>query len=69
MHNFTRDKHHEKLKNMLKIAIVEDEPAAIENIQRIIALSKIEINIVGTAQSVQEGVILIRNTNPDLCCE
>ncbi|HPG73607.1 MAG TPA: LytTR family DNA-binding domain-containing protein [Bacteroidales bacterium] len=51
---------------MLKIAIVEDEPAAIENIQRIIALSKIEINIVGTAQSVQEGVILIRNTNPDL---
>ncbi|HXK80778.1 MAG TPA: LytTR family DNA-binding domain-containing protein [Bacteroidales bacterium] len=51
---------------MIKIAIIDDEQAAINNIKKIIALSNLEIVVVGTAKSVKSGIELIKSTHPDL---
>ncbi len=51
---------------MLKVAIIDDEPDAINFIASIIKEYCPELEIVGTANSAAEGTKVIKNTNPDL---
>ncbi|MFW5699746.1 MAG: LytR/AlgR family response regulator transcription factor [Bacteroidota bacterium] len=49
-----------------KIAIIEDEKAERENLKSVIHSFFPEIEITGEAETVQEGLTLIRKINPDI---
>ncbi|MDD3861175.1 MAG: LytTR family DNA-binding domain-containing protein [Bacteroidales bacterium] len=51
---------------MTRIVIIDDEESAISNVKQIIHLSKIPVEIVGTAGSVITGQKIIEDTKPDL---
>jgi two-component system LytT family response regulator len=51
---------------MTRIVIIDDEESAINNVKQIIHLSKIRVEIVGTAGSVLIGQKIIEDTKPDL---
>lgn len=51
---------------MTRIVIIDDEESAINNVKQIIHLSKIPVEIVGTAGSVITGQKIIEDTKPDL---
>jgi two-component system, LytTR family, response regulator len=50
---------------MLRIAIIEDEPAAIQLLSSIISEFCDEVEVVGTAQNIEQSIQLIHNTSPD----
>lgn len=50
---------------MTRIVIIDDEESAINNVKQIIHLSKIPVEIVGTAGSVIKGQKIIEDTKPD----
>ncbi len=50
----------------MKVIIIDDEIAAIENLQIMLNKYCKNINIVATTQSADEGVLLINKENPDL---
>ncbi|MFA8434732.1 MAG: LytR/AlgR family response regulator transcription factor [Marinifilaceae bacterium] len=51
---------------MIKAAIIDDEPFAIENVELLLKENFQEIKIVGTGNSVEEGVKLIESKDPNL---
>ncbi len=51
---------------MLRGIIIDDELDSIQAIQSLITLYDLNLNIIGTAQSVDEGVDVINRYSPDL---
>ncbi|OFY47856.1 MAG: hypothetical protein A2W85_13745 [Bacteroidetes bacterium GWF2_41_31] len=51
---------------MIKTLIVDDEPDAVNFISSIITEYCPELQVIGTANSVKEGVLMIQKENPDL---
>ncbi len=51
---------------MIKTVIIDDESSALSTIKQIILLGKLPVNIIGTANSVESGVKLIEENNPEL---
>ncbi|PLX07448.1 MAG: hypothetical protein C0596_10960 [Marinilabiliales bacterium] len=51
---------------MIKTVIIDDESSALSTIKQIILLGKLQVNIIGTANSVESGVKLIEENNPEL---
>ena len=51
---------------MIKAAIVDDEPFAVENIELLLQEYFPEITICGTANSLQEGSVLIKDKSPNI---
>jgi len=51
---------------MITLAIIDDEPKARETIRNILALSPVNLQVVGEAGDVDSGFRLIRDKNPDL---
>lgn len=51
---------------MKKALIIDDEQHCIEELQHLLGPYKGTIKIVGEAQTVEEGVLLIDKTNPDM---
>lgn len=51
---------------MISVIVIDDEPRARETIINILSLSKLDINIVGEAESVEEGFDKIVAFSPDL---
>jgi two-component system LytT family response regulator len=52
--------------NKLKVVIIDDEYAAAENIHLIISNYCEDLNVMGMAHSISEGIKLVRKVNPDL---
>lgn len=51
--------------NKYKVALVEDEPWAQENLKKIIALDA-ELDLIGVASSIEEAEVLCETAGPDL---
>ena len=51
---------------MIRLILLEDEPAALRRLQRMIAEIRPEWTIAGTADSVADGLPLVRDTSYDL---
>jgi len=51
---------------MLQVIIIEDEPRGRETLKNLLTEYCTDINIVGMAGTVKEGIQIIRNTRPDL---
>jgi len=51
---------------MIKAVIVDDERDAIESIRLILHENFSDITVIGTAQSVEEAIKVISNSNPDI---
>ena len=51
---------------MLKVVIVEDEKHSRETLRNLLLEFCADVDVVGTAGSVTEGVEVIKNTNPDV---
>lgn len=51
---------------MMKIAIIEDEPLAANNLKRFIKKYDVETEIYPIADSVEQAVLLLKDVRPDL---
>jgi len=51
---------------MIKVAIIDDEAAALSILNRICSDSNLEVQIVGMSDNIADGVDLIRSKKPDL---
>ncbi|MEM9821053.1 MAG: LytTR family DNA-binding domain-containing protein [Bacteroidota bacterium] len=51
---------------MMKVCIIDDEKASVTIIQSLLEESDHDLAIVGTANSISEGIALIKRTQPDL---
>ena len=51
---------------MIEAVIIDDEVKAVDNLQNLVHSFYNEIDIVGTAYSVREGIDLIKKLNPQL---
>lgn len=51
---------------MIKLVIIDDEPAAIELMTAICLAAQLPVTIAGTASSIDEGVGMILKSEPDL---
>lgn len=51
---------------MIKILILEDEPAALNRLKRLITVLRPDYEIVGDADTVDEGIALLSKYQPDL---
>ncbi|MCB0497543.1 MAG: response regulator transcription factor [Cyclobacteriaceae bacterium] len=50
----------------IRTVIVEDEPSAAQALEKLLALHCVEVEVVGKAQSVSEGIDLVKSLEPDL---
>jgi len=60
--NFIRSKR----RPMITIAVIDDEPKARETIVNLLALSPLEVNVVGEAGDLKSAFALISGKSPDL---
>lgn len=51
---------------MIRAVIIEDEFNALNTLKQLIGLISIDINIVGESDNVDEAILLITNTKPEL---
>jgi two-component system LytT family response regulator len=51
---------------MIKALIIDDEPINVINLQRLLEANCPEVEIIGTAKGADEGILLIKQFNPDL---
>ena len=51
---------------MIKTIIIDDEKSAVDNLSILLSDYCNNINVIGTANSIEEGAVLIQSKNPDL---